>query len=175
MLSAKWLSFCLCHNVLTHICISNITIIGSDNGLLPGQRQAIIWTNAGILSIGPLGPNFSEILSEIYVFSFKKMHLKMSSAKWSFCLCHNVLSTKGSLLQYFCNGISVCLALNHWRGVSYGFFPCKAHIIFRFCCWFMNFYVCNVRMQLNKFDAVSSIRYVTLVAMTGLLSWCPIF
>ena len=32
-----------------HICVSNLTIIGSDNGLLPGQRQAIIWTNAGLL------------------------------------------------------------------------------------------------------------------------------
>ena len=33
---------------LTHICVSKLTIIGSDNGLLPGRRQAIIWTNAGI-------------------------------------------------------------------------------------------------------------------------------
>ena len=29
--------------------------------LSPGRRQAIIWTNAGILSIEPLGTNFSEI------------------------------------------------------------------------------------------------------------------
>ena len=56
--------------------------IGSDNGLSPGQRQAIIWTNAGILLIEPLGTNFSEILIKIHTFSFKKMHLKMSSAKW---------------------------------------------------------------------------------------------
>ena len=40
---------------VTHICIDNLTIIGSDNGLSPGRRQAIIWTNAGILLIGPLG------------------------------------------------------------------------------------------------------------------------
>ena len=33
---------------VTHICISNHTIIGSDNGLSPGRRQAIIWTNAGV-------------------------------------------------------------------------------------------------------------------------------
>ena len=33
--------------------------IGSDNGLSPDQCQAIIWTNAGILLIGPLGTNFS--------------------------------------------------------------------------------------------------------------------
>ena len=36
---------------VTHICVGNLTIIVSDNGLLPGQRQAIIWTNAGILLI----------------------------------------------------------------------------------------------------------------------------
>ena len=34
-----------------HVCVCELTIIGSDNGLSPGQRQAIIWTNAGILSI----------------------------------------------------------------------------------------------------------------------------
>ena len=56
-----------------HICISKLTIIGWDNGLSPDWRQAIIWTNAGILLIGPLGTNFSEILIEIHGFSFKKM------------------------------------------------------------------------------------------------------
>ena len=35
-----------------HICISKLTIIGSDNGLLPGRHQAIIWTNTGILLSG---------------------------------------------------------------------------------------------------------------------------
>ena len=67
---------------MTHIFVGNLTIIGSDNGLSPGPRQAIIWTNAGILEIEPLGTNFSEIQIGIQTFSFKKMHLKMSSAKW---------------------------------------------------------------------------------------------
>ena len=54
---------------VTHICVSKIIIIGSDNGLSPGPRQAIICTNAGILFIGPLGINFSEILiRNQYVF-----------------------------------------------------------------------------------------------------------
>ena len=66
---------------VTHICVGTNTNIGSDNGLSPGRRQAIIWTNAGILLIGPLGTNFSGILSEIHTFSFKKMHFKTSSAK----------------------------------------------------------------------------------------------
>ena len=67
---------------VTHICVNNLTSIGSDNGLSPGRRQAIIWTDAGILFIGPLGTNFSEIIIGIHTFSFKKMHLKISSAKW---------------------------------------------------------------------------------------------
>ena len=75
-----------------HICISKLTIIGSDNGLLPGRHQAIIWTNAGISLIGPLGTYLSEILIKIYVFSFKKMYLNMSSGNWQpFCVSLNEL------------------------------------------------------------------------------------
>ena len=77
---------------VTHICVSGLPIIGSDNGLSPGQRQAIIWTNAGILLIWTWGINFSEIFSEIHTFSFKKMYLKMLSGKRRpFCLSLNVL------------------------------------------------------------------------------------
>ena len=88
----------LAHNLthwgrVTHTCVSKLTIIGSDNGLSPGRRQAIIWTNAGILLIGPWRTNFSEILISIQTFSFKKMHLKMGSAKWRpLCLGLNVLT-----------------------------------------------------------------------------------
>ena len=77
---------------MTHICVSKLTIIGSDNGLSPGRRQAIVWTNAEILLIEPPGTSFSEILIEIHTISFKKMQLKMSSVKWRpFCLGLNVL------------------------------------------------------------------------------------
>ena len=75
-----------------HKCISTLTTIGSDNDLLPGRHQPIMWTNAGILLIGLLGINFSEILIELNTFSFRKMHFKMVSANW--CLCLNVLSCK---------------------------------------------------------------------------------
>ena len=66
---------------VTHICVSELTNIGSDNGLSPDRHQANIWTNAGILLIGPLGTNLSEILIEIWTFPSKKMYLKVSSAK----------------------------------------------------------------------------------------------
>ena len=72
--------FAACHKVekllvtvkvtqrVTHICVSKLTSIGSDSSLSPGRRQAIIWTSAGILLIGPLGTNLSEILIEIHTF-----------------------------------------------------------------------------------------------------------
>ena len=58
---------------VVHICVSKLTIIGSDNGLAPGRRQAIIWINAGILLLGPWESNFSDILIKILPFPFKKM------------------------------------------------------------------------------------------------------
>ena len=90
--SAEWQLFSLCLNVLshwgrvTHIYVSKLAIIGSDNDLSPGQRQAIIWTNDGILLIRHLGTKFNETSIKIHAFSFKKIHLKMSSQKWQpFC------------------------------------------------------------------------------------------
>ena len=78
---------------MTHICVGKLAITVSGNGLSPGWHQAIIWTNAGIFLIWTLGTNFSEILIEIHIFSFKKMHLKLSSAKWHpFCLGLTVLT-----------------------------------------------------------------------------------
>ena len=77
---------------MTHICVVKLTTIGPDNDLSPRRRQAIIWTNAGILLIGPLGTDFCEISIAIITFSFKKIHLKMSSAKMAaICLGLNEL------------------------------------------------------------------------------------
>ena len=86
-------TYCLTHwGPVMLICVGNLAIIGSDNGLSPARRQAIIWTKAVILLIGPLGMNFSEILIGIQTSSFTIMHLKMSSAKRRpFCLGPNVL------------------------------------------------------------------------------------
>ena len=97
---------------VTHICVSKLTTIGSDNGLSPGRRQAIIWSNAGILLNWTLRTNFSEILSEIDTFSFKQMRLKISSGKWrSYCLGLYVLTHWGRdkmavIFQTFSNGFS---------------------------------------------------------------------
>ena len=89
---------------VTHICINKLTSIGS--GLSPGWHQAIIWTIVGILLIGLLGTNFSEILIKMYTFLFRKMHLEMSSGKWQlFCLSlttfNHYSSNKYSVLFLF--------------------------------------------------------------------------
>ena len=77
---------------MTHICFSTLTIIGSDNGLSPGWRQAIIYTNDGILLLGPLGTNFSEILIKIHTFSLKNAFENVFWKMASIFLILNVLT-----------------------------------------------------------------------------------
>ena len=91
---------------MTHICVGNLSVIGSDNGVSPGWRQAINWNNAGILLIGPLGTNFSEILIQLVAFSFNKMRLKVSIAKLRlYCLGINVLKGRDYHLSFLhCQG-----------------------------------------------------------------------
>ena len=69
-----------------HICVSDLTIIASDNNLSPDRNLAIIWTKAGILLIGLPGTNFSEIFIEIHIFSFENV-----CERRAFCLGLNVL------------------------------------------------------------------------------------
>ena len=77
---------------VTHICVGNLTPIASDSGLSPGRHHAIIWNNTWILLIGHLGTNFSVISIEMQTFPFKKMRLKVSSAKFlPFCLGFSVI------------------------------------------------------------------------------------
>ena len=102
---------------MTHICVGKLTIIGSDNnGLLPGQRLAIIWTNAGLLSIGPLGTNFSKILINMLSGKWRPFYLSLNVLKPS---THSKISAKTripfqyeNLLQlqdHIYNGIPVLL------------------------------------------------------------------
>ena len=83
------------------ICVSKLTIAGWDNGLLPDWCQAIIWTNAGIFLIEPLGTNFSEIFIEIHTFSFQENVFENVVWKWQpFCLGLNVLAFLMLSLEY---------------------------------------------------------------------------
>ena len=71
---------------VTHICVGKLTIIGSDNGLSPGRRQAIIRINAGIFLIRTLGTNFSEILKRKWYLFIKENGGKFVSASMCFMI-----------------------------------------------------------------------------------------
>ena len=70
---------------MPYSCVGELGQHGPDNGLSPIRRHVIICTNAGSLSIGPLGTNFNENLIKIQNFSFRKMHMILLSAKWWPC------------------------------------------------------------------------------------------
>ena len=76
---------------MSHICVRKLTIIGSDDGLSPGRRQAIIWINAWILSIRTLATIFSEKINEIHTFSFKEVHFcEMAAIKFRSQCVNNI-------------------------------------------------------------------------------------
>ena len=54
--------------LVAHICVNELGQHWVNNSLSPGRRQAIIWTNAEILSIALLGTNFSETRIAIRIF-----------------------------------------------------------------------------------------------------------
>ena len=115
---------------MTHICVGKLTNIDLDNGLSPERRQAIIWTSVGILLIGPLGTNFSENLFVILTFSFTKMRLKVSSAKWRpFCLGLNVLNKLFTHLMSSVNVVIVFPAFKKriWLLYLWTVLPCLEH------------------------------------------------
>ena len=96
--------------LVRHICICKLAIIGSDNGLSIYRRQAITGTNAEVLAIRLWVIPFSEISSQICIFSFEKIYLKMSSGKWwPLCLGLNVLTVYPKKYAHgFCFAVLCC-------------------------------------------------------------------
>ena len=156
-----------------HICVNKLNIISSDNGLSPERRQAIIWSNAGVLLIGPVGTNFSEISIEIYIFSFKKMHLKMSSGNWQpFCLGINVLTSLSMPSK----------VLSPWNWVL----ECSYHfeiwqLAQQQCCWVacqISEPVKNSKCQSDAFnslrDLMCDIEMITCLMESHFVSWAKL-
>ena len=89
---------------MTPIRASKLTIIGPDNSLPPGRRQAIIWTNAGILLIRTPATISSGILSEIdtnYIQgnAFKNVVCKMAAILSHKQIASACLQDAGSVLR----------------------------------------------------------------------------
>ena len=159
---------------MTHICVSKLSTIGSDNGLSPERRQAIIWTKAGILLIGTLGTKFNEILIEIHTFSFKNIHLKKSSGKWRpFCLGLNVLTRINPALTWHVDGTDLYMLtwgkvmhlgdVNfHSSGVQLRSMYCMLNdpgngsILHKICCLFMYKQTVVICDNLTRFSITHS-------------------
>ena len=82
-----------------------LAIICSDNSLSPEWRQAIIWTNAGILSIGPLGTNAGDNLIRIHTFikeiAFENLIYEMAATlSWPQCVKDIAKHTVHTFLSY---------------------------------------------------------------------------
>ena len=110
---------------VTHICLVKLIIIGLGNGLSPGRRQAIIWTNAGMLSIWPSGTNLNKMMITIHIFSFKKMHSKMSSAKWRPNMAHHMYQ----------NTLTISVLLTSWKSVNVAMFLTWEKTWTKHKCW----------------------------------------
>ena len=92
---------------MTYICVSKLTSIGSDNGLSPGRRETIIWTNARILLIRTLRKNFNEIVNEIHIFIQENAFESIICEMAVICFCLNMLTPKHTnamsiLSHHFC-------------------------------------------------------------------------
>ena len=98
----------------SNIYVSRKKSIDSDNGSSPAWRQEIICTNIGILLIGSLGTNFSEILIENYTFSLRNMHWKchlengshLSPGTWWYSFVHFIQCFIDSLACFICASIN---------------------------------------------------------------------
>ena len=69
-------------------------IIGSDSGLSPAQRQAIIWNNACTLLIGPLGTNCNNNGRKTSIFI---QNISLNTQMWLFVSA-----------LFYCNVPSIC-------------------------------------------------------------------
>ena len=81
------------------LCSGNHVVYRQTDGRTDGRTRWIQYTPppTGLLSIRPQGEYFNEILIKIKTFSFKKIHLKVLSAKSRpFCLGFDVLHVLGN-------------------------------------------------------------------------------
>ena len=148
---------------MTHICITKLTIIGSDNGLSPGQGQAIVWTNAEILLIPAPGTKFIEILMEIHTLSFKKMHLKIAPILFR-PQCVNHSAHYGQKMPYGC--INLC---QHWLMACCRVAP--SHYLN--CCWLIiNEDTCQIHSKSIHFHWKNALQNICKMATILLRPQC---
>ena len=94
---------------MPHISISQLDQYRFNNGLSPIQCQAIIYTNAELLSIGPLGINF---LIKIQVFIHENASENIvCNIGWPFCLGGEELAWPRDALWWHRSGSTLSQAM----------------------------------------------------------------
>ena len=99
----------LIHSVrVKHICVGKLTIICSNDGLSPGRRHDIIWTNAGIWNRNSnifIGENtFKNVICEMSIFS-RPQCVNMVCCDWQ---CLNIDSLRPNALTWHMESNNRC-------------------------------------------------------------------
>ena len=115
---------------VTHTCLSDLNIIGSDNVLSPGRHRDIVWTNAGILLIRPLFSlknAFEKVACKLAFISYRSQCVKKTlygniDGNWTWlilCLQMSSHLTVPGHQQVQC-GLQDCIRLRfHWLNVIF--------------------------------------------------------
>ena len=113
---------------VTDICVSILTITGSDNGLSPGRRETIIWTDDGIALIGALGSKLQWNLNRnLYSFiqenEFVNVIWKLAVTFFRPQYVNNFIRVTKSnfsipLIRRFCRIIKTLHRVYVWHGRS---------------------------------------------------------
>ena len=146
---------------LTHISISKLSNIGSNNGLAPGRHQAIIWTNDAILLIGPSGTNFSEIHRNSNIF--------IQENAFEIVVCHLVsLKTKAWFLCFTMSGLgffSAAYSVFVFRSVFMSCCNRRWHTFLTFshqkCWWHKGLWKWHWRLSGNKLLSNATMAWLT--------------
>ena len=144
---------------MTHICISKLTIIGSDNGLSPGRRLSHYLNQWRNIVNWTLKKKLQWNFNQNSKFSFKKIQLKMTSVKWRpFCLSLIVLTSGPNEQLEPCSqyqgAVSIRAAQLSFRPGDYlplyfGLnFRNPSYIYIRACCII---YICSLYHSVHKF------------------------
>ena len=159
---------------LTHICVRKLTIIGTDNGLSPGRRQAIIWNNAAILLIGTLSNTLQwNRCRYLYIFiqenTFEIFVWKMA-AILSRPQCVNVWSHVRSPDTIIVEHTSWCLSFGHhiqWFNFNLKqiYCPTKYRIQHHVCDYMTQTTTGKISMNMHTYTYVYKVTYM--------LNFCP--
>ena len=97
------------------ISISKLTIIGSDNGLLwPGQRQAIIWTSAGILLVRTLGTTSVKCYTAAIASTWQPVREPINGVTGTWLSCFATCDWLRALVHLHCDVIITTPTTKTW-------------------------------------------------------------